>query len=123
MAAGKRYTGPVCFISPNTDVAHEQQGTQDTHVGYSRRLRGGHKRQIKPLKRGWHYSMRESYKPVLTETKPGVWATVRVKDMVPDKPLHLNDSDPADVFYEYAEPHHLSWVEKHGHGNIVEIGG
>lgn len=117
------YTGPVCFVSPDTDIAHEQQGIEILHTGYSRRLRGGHKRRFTPLKKGWHYSLRESYKPVLTEVKPGIWKTIRVKDLVPDRPLHLNDSDPQNLFYEYAENHHRSWVEKHGHGNIKVIGG
>jgi len=40
---------------------------------------------------------------------------------IPDRPLHLNDKDPNNMFYEYAEKHHESWVTKHGPGNKVTL--
>ncbi len=58
------------------------------------------------LEAGWHYSTKL--------TKAGE---------VPDRKLHLNDSDPKDQFYEYAEKHHISWVQKHGVGRAVELKG
>jgi hypothetical protein len=59
----------------------------------------------KVLEGGWHYS-------------------TRIDDNgneVPDRKLHLNDDQQReeDWFYEYAQPHHLSWVEKHGVGQPV----
>jgi hypothetical protein len=35
----------------------------------------------------------------------------------------LNDDTPGGEFYEFAEGQHPSWVEKHGEGNIVQLGG
>ena len=59
----------------------------------------------KMLKGGWHYSTRMH----------------RRFGEIPDRPLHLNDEDPGNLFYEYAGKHHLSWVEKHGVGNVVPL--
>lgn len=60
----------------------------------------------KDLRGGWHYSTR-------VHSKLGE---------IPDAPLHLN-TDGGEPFYEHAEKHHQSWLEKHGPGNVVQIGG
>lgn len=56
---------------------------------------------------GWHYSTR------IDENG----------HEVPDRRLHLNDAAPdeRDWFYEYAEDHHQSWLDKHGLGNRVSV--
>jgi len=60
----------------------------------------------KHLEGGWHYSTR-------------MWRGIEI----PDRKLHRNDSaaDEGEHFYEFAEKDHLSWVEKHGEGNLKMI--
>lgn len=59
----------------------------------------------KLLLAGWHYSTR-------------IWRGAEI----PDRRLHLNDDDPDNVFYEYADDEHRSWTEKHGPGTVVQLG-
>lgn len=63
-------------------------------------LGGGHRLV---WEKGWHYSTKIN----------------RQGFEVPDKKLHLNDSDPdeANWFYELADKTHKSWHEKRGDGN------
>lgn len=59
------------------------------------------------LEGGWHYSTRIN----------------EHGHEVPHLKLHLCDVGlEKDWFYEYAEDHHRSWVEKHGVGQPVALG-
>jgi len=63
------------------------------------------------LEAGWHYSTR-------------MWTDERGREHeIPHRKLYLNtEDDPASPFYEHAEPHHLSWVQRHGEGELVVLG-
>lgn len=107
-----RYTGPVCWVC------------QDEYAEQHSRIPGVKPRIVKIREAGWHYSTR-----IVTEkvrrTDPVTHArTVEtISHEVPDRKLHLNDTDPADLFYELADESHLSWLEKHGLGTIVGLEG
>lgn len=55
----------------------------------------------KSLLGGWHYSTKVH----------------RSWGEIPDRRLHLND----EGLYEYAEKSHVSWLEKHGPGNVTQL--
>lgn len=62
--------------------------------------------RVKHLDGGWHYSTHVVHDHEL-----------------PHRKLHLNDDDPGDVFYEFARNGHKSWLDKHGPGNVKQVGG
>lgn len=112
-----RYDGPVCYVPVQNGFG---------------------------LEGGWHYSTKIVAEKVRRRDPiTGKRYTIRIDHELPDRPLHLNDhAEPGDpdaffqektgqwhhslaenTHYEHAEKHHLSWVEKHGEGNIVQLGG
>lgn len=97
-----RYEGPVCWCP------HDEYAVVVRRPNRIGRLLG--RKPVEQTERvwegGWHYSTRVDERGF----------------EVPDRRLHLNDADPSDVFYEYAKPGDLSWVEKHGVGNLVVAG-
>ena len=100
MADG-RYDGPVCYVSPDTTCEVPDTG---------RRLFGRFRKpKIRVLEGGWHYSVET------VDTRDGP------RDL-PGRRLHLNDTNPDELFYEYADDSHRSWHEKHP-GRIVQLQG
>jgi hypothetical protein len=63
--------------------------------------------RVQRLEAGWHYSTR----------------FLKNGHEVPHQKLHLNTEDESAPFYELAEKHHKSWLEKHGTGNVVSMKG
>ncbi len=85
-------------------LRRRRRGRYDGPVCYSPHLQTGP--DGTQLLAGWHYSTRQ-------------WRGMEI----PDRRLHLNDDDPDNLFYEYAaDDGHRSWVEKHGVGNVVQLG-
>lgn len=107
---GERYTGPVCWVCA------------DEYAEQHSRLPLVKPRIVKIREAGWHYSTRiVEEKIVRRDPVTGAKTVALVRHEIPDRKLHLDDTDPADPFYELAEPHHLSWAAKKGPGNPVQL--